>query len=334
MIRRAASLFTLTMGLALTSVQPALGQDFDFGDDDSPFARDGECDDNRFEGPGMTSTPLLDSDVGHDATDCRIAYDQGRLTFKGAAAPSTRDASRIQWGDDNGQWSRDGECDDMRFEGPGMTTTPLLEEDVMHDATDCRTAYEQGRLDLRGTSGSASAEGSTSALAVAANLEPVRIEGEFDWGDNSSEWAGDGECDDLRFLGAGMSSVPLPEDIGRDEQDCRSLYTSGTLGLNPLFQTPDNAEDIIFGTNTSSFANDGECDDLRFTGAYASRMIYLTDDVGTDADDCRAAVQKGEARWQADRLPLELGQTLELDGSEAAADAEAAMENPGEFSET
>ena len=53
------------------------------------------------------------------------------------------------FGDDNGKYSRDGECDDMRFEGAGMTTTPLLDEDIKHDATDCRVAFEQGRLALR-----------------------------------------------------------------------------------------------------------------------------------------------------------------------------------------
>ena len=56
----------------------------------------------------------------------------------------------IDFGDDNGDWANDNECDDSRFEGAGMTATPLLEEDIGHDATDCRTAYEAGKLTLRG----------------------------------------------------------------------------------------------------------------------------------------------------------------------------------------
>ena len=39
--------------------------------------------------------------------------------------------------------------DDKRFTGAGMTTTPLLDSDIQHDATDCRAAYNQGRLQLR-----------------------------------------------------------------------------------------------------------------------------------------------------------------------------------------
>jgi hypothetical protein len=64
-----------------------------------------------------------------------------------AAAPTA--AANINFGDDNGEWANDNECDDKRFIGEGMTATPLLDEDIGHDATDCRVAYEAGRLQLR-----------------------------------------------------------------------------------------------------------------------------------------------------------------------------------------
>jgi len=160
MLRRGNCLlfaFVASTALAATTAVAADAPP-DFGDDSSAFANDDECDDMRFEGPGMTSTPLLDEDVGHDATDCRTAFDQGRLTFKGAdvaeavadVADTVRDdLNRIQWGDDSSPFARDGECDDMRFTGPGMTETRLLDTDVKHDATDCRVAYRQGRLSLQ-----------------------------------------------------------------------------------------------------------------------------------------------------------------------------------------
>ena len=142
--------------IAAATPTPASAVTFDFGDDSGKFSRDGECDDKRFTGAGMTSTPLIDSDIRHDATDCRTAFNQGRLSFKGdntsdsgsgGAAPT--EVTRIQWGDNNGKFARDGECDDKRFMGPGMTSTPLIDSDIQHDAADCRTAYEQGRLTLR-----------------------------------------------------------------------------------------------------------------------------------------------------------------------------------------
>ena len=138
------------------SAAPAAAAAPDFGDDNGAFANDGECDDMRFEGAGMTSTRLLDSDIKHDASDCRAAFNQNRLTFKGdnitsatLASSAPADAGRIQWGDDNGSFANDGECDDKRFDGAGMTSTPLLDSDIKHDATDCRVAFQQGRLALR-----------------------------------------------------------------------------------------------------------------------------------------------------------------------------------------
>lgn len=68
-----------------------------------------------------------------------------------AAAPAAVAATvTVDFGDDSSRWANDNECDDSRFEGAGMTATPLLEEDIGHDATDCRTAYEAGNLTLRG----------------------------------------------------------------------------------------------------------------------------------------------------------------------------------------
>lgn len=83
------------------------GQAFaqDFGDDTSSFANDGECDDPRFEGPGVASY-LSDVDLGHDATDCQNLLAQGRITWRAdiltdaakpansAAAASTTPRSR------------------------------------------------------------------------------------------------------------------------------------------------------------------------------------------------------------------------------------------------
>lgn len=151
-----AAVFAAAMLAAAWAPVPAAAQAVDFGDDASKFSKDGECDDKRFSGAGMTDTPLLDSDVRHDATDCRTAYNQGRLTFNSnrtggadSQAYAATGVNHIIWGDDNGKYANDGECDDKRFTGSGMTDTPLLDSDVKHDATDCRAAFRQGRLQLR-----------------------------------------------------------------------------------------------------------------------------------------------------------------------------------------
>lgn len=63
---------------------------------------------------------------------------------------SRKSIYNISFGNDDGDWSNDNECDDPRFRGPGMTIAPVLEEDTKRDATDCRNAYERGDLVLIG----------------------------------------------------------------------------------------------------------------------------------------------------------------------------------------
>ena len=55
----------------------------------------------------------------------------------------------------------------------------------------------------------------------------------IDFGDDSSEWANDGECDDTRFTG---DDEYIGIDFGdshvrRDASDCRSLFNQGRIRL-------------------------------------------------------------------------------------------------------
>jgi hypothetical protein len=117
----------------------------DFGDDTSQWAKDGECDDPRFQGAGAAQT-LLEEDLGHDAADCRKLFAAGRILLRSASGD-------IDFGDDASEWARDGECDDPRFEGDGAAET-LLDIDAYHDATDCRTLFDRRRVTLRDGTGS------------------------------------------------------------------------------------------------------------------------------------------------------------------------------------
>ena len=138
---------------------------------------------------------------------------------------------------------------------------------------------------------------------------------EPDFGDNSSSWTHDDECDDPRFIGKGMAIGLVTNNIGRDASDCRKAFRRETIRLNPLFATPTRQNPINFGDNTSDFAFDGVCDDVRFTGQYSEDVVYLVEDIGHDADDCRKAYRAGIARWQDNSASPILGKTEEsLDG--------------------
>src|SRR5690606_40447998 len=98
---------------------------------------------------------------------------------------------------------------------------------------------------------------------------------EIDFGDDSSEWANDGECDDPRFTGAGAAAELVDEDRLKDATDCRAAYEAGTVTLSEApedaAETPAGNQKINFGDDSSEWANDGECDDQRFTGTGVPR---------------------------------------------------------------
>jgi len=54
---------------------------------------------------------------------------------------------------------------------------------------------------------------------------------EIEWGDNNSDWANDGECDDPRFAGPGTALNSTASDRYHDANDCRTLYEQGDIYL-------------------------------------------------------------------------------------------------------
>lgn len=54
---------------------------------------------------------------------------------------------------------------------------------------------------------------------------------------------------------------------------------------------------IAFGTNNGPYANDGECDDPRFTGGGMASSLN-DDNIKTDASDCRNLVAASKIRLQ------------------------------------
>jgi hypothetical protein len=248
----------------------------DFGDDSSEWAKDGECDDPRFTGTG-SATETVDADIRKDATDCRAAYAAGTVTLKDAGTPAattttTTTTAAIDFGDNSSEWAKDGECDDPRFQGTGSAEETLA-VDILKDATDCKAAYDAGTVSFVG--------GDTDVAAI-------------DYGDDTSQWAKDGECDDPRFSGTGVAGELLDADIGHDATDCRAAVEAGTATFNAgttTTTTPVAAFD--YGSDWSKWANDGECDDLRFTGEGTDKKL-LTDDLYGDATDCKTLEAEGK----------------------------------------
>lgn len=268
---------------------PAMLGDIDFGDDTSEWANDLECDDPRFAGDGMASE-LSDTNILRDATDCRQAYEDGTITLADPDAPPVtapvttvpasmleQIAARIDFGDDSGTWANDGECDDPDFTGPGVVTDPI-DADRLHDASDCRAAFLAGTATLKSTVGAV---------------------GAFDYGSDTSEWANDGQCDDWRFTGPGMAKKLSSTDVMADATDCQNLEANGEVSIKPVYMpdyvlgAPYDSSGVVFGDNSSSYADDDICDDPRFEGPGTATTL-LDSDSERDAADCRALFEAGK----------------------------------------
>ncbi len=184
--------------------------------------------------------------------------------------------SDVDFGDDSGEWTQDGECDDPRFEGVGMASI-LLDEDRLRDATDCRELFNAGSIRFRG------------------DVESFSASDGINYGNDSSTWAFDGECDDPRFEGEGMAAVLLDDDAYADATDCSGLLAQGSISL----RADADGGGVDFGDDSSTWANDGECDDPRFAGEGVAS--YLVDaDLYRDASDCRDLFNQGQITLVAD----------------------------------
>ena len=97
----------------------------------------------------------------------------------------------------------------------------LLDADAYHDANDCKALYERGQVRLRGP-----------PTAAAPPVDSQIISDGIDFGDDRSEFANDGECDDPRFKGTGTSSGESSgEHRFHDASDCKDLYEQGQVTL-------------------------------------------------------------------------------------------------------
>lgn len=258
----------------------------DFGDNSSPFTNDGECDDPRFEGPGAAAFNVEEGEFT-DGGDCSSLFLEGSLTYidpvsvDSADTGMVVDSTGVNFGDNSSMFADDGECDDPRFEGPGAAAS-ASEGNEMRDADDCRTMFESGRVTLVAEA-SPSPSLSSAASASRQASQPVAARQE-----------------------AYAIGTPRGDVDGATLED-GSIYASGTVygGLinpgdlsgNPMPRAanyvPDtNPPAIDFGNNSSTWANDGECDDPRFEGD-GMAFTSIDDDRGKDAEDCRAAFDAG-----------------------------------------
>jgi hypothetical protein len=132
-----------------------------------------------------------------------------------------------------------------------------------------------------------------STVLALSGAAPARAQA-IDFGDDSGEFARDGQCDDRRFRGATMANILGITEIGRDATDCQRGYEAGVLELwQPgAAQVATDCAVISFGDDSSDFARDGQCDDIRFEGIGAAELLIPVNTF-RDASDCQRLCRFG-----------------------------------------
>jgi hypothetical protein len=120
----------------------------------------------------------------------------------------------IDFGGNDSEYANDGECDDPRFVGGGMASS-LNNIHIGRDAADCASLFQANRIRPQRTQ---------------AESSPAQCR-EIAFGNNSSRYSNDGECDDPRFTGPGIDNIMLLDDTKADANDCRALCASGDVWL-------------------------------------------------------------------------------------------------------
>ncbi len=266
--------------------------DIVFGDDSSGFANDGECDDPRFQGPGV----VFGSSSSHmfkDASDCRAEFEAGMISL---AEPGA-----MNLGGNNSMDSFGGSS--ALFGGDSTASNTMAMADA-GPVGEVMFALMQAIASIPGDDAPAMALPfglGGGAVPDYDRAEMLDVTG-IDFGDNSGPFTEDGECDDPRFTGRGAAASTFEGAEFTDASDCSSLYMAGAL----TYLDPNNADieavvdssGVNFGDNSGMFADDGECDDPRFEGPGAAAFTSQASEL-RDASDCRSLFEAGRVSLAA-----------------------------------
>ena len=167
--------------------------------------------------------------MGHDADDCKALFEAGKITLypglrarlRQAGAPY--DTAGVDFGDDT---SATATTANATIRGSlGRASPTVLDDDTLHDATDCKAASRPAPRPEDGA-----ARGAPDATECRSEIRPSTF------GDNASEYANDNECDDPRFIGEGWTRCCWHADIEHDATDCRALVDAGKIiAFMPVF---------------------------------------------------------------------------------------------------
>ena len=235
-IPRTSSFATILLILFLLGSAPALSQDLNT----EPLYGSSTLASGFIEDPlvvildagGPDSVALLNSEclgyISNDQADYVLRYEAGNSEL-GFFVDSDIDTTLII-NDPRGNWQCNDDADVLPGTNAGISfNTPVSGAyHIWVGSYSSSDTGEPARLII--TEEDAQDWSSLNLFGGTQSSDRIASE-DIDFGDNSSDWAGDGECDDPRFAGRGMASTLLEEDRLHDADDCRELFSQGAIGL-------------------------------------------------------------------------------------------------------
>lgn len=223
--------------------------------------------------------------VGHLGNDCVgfIAADQPdyKLTYEAASSQlgifvdAQIDTTLVINGP-RGNWHCNDDASNLSDTNPGILfNTPLSgnyniwvgtysEAAVDNTATLAITEWDEARWSTLDMNKNGSADPGTLAST-----------GGIDFGDNISNWANNGECDDPRFEGQGMAAFLIDSDIFHDANDCAALFNEDSirlLGADQLILSSRLERGSLSGGD-SMRPNDSYLDSYRFIASRGDSAV-------------------------------------------------------------
>lgn len=161
--------------------------------------------------------------IDNSRPDVDLNYTAGSFALS-IYVESSADTTLVVY-DPNGRWLCNDDFSGQSSLNPGLVlSSPPSGNYNIWIGSFGRESYPQATLHISELGTPWSGGGSSSGSSGGGS-------GSIEWGDNTSQWANDGECDDPRFAGPGMAQTLLDVDRFHDANDCRSLYERGQIYL-------------------------------------------------------------------------------------------------------
>ena len=179
----------------------------------------------------LTETIIANNCSGYfDPADAALVVHYAGSDRLGIFADAMNDTALIVRAPDGTLYCNE-DSTQLRYGNPGVEISPAPVGDYLVMVGKQASSGKSDEVTVLVTEYSATMWGNLNANASLDNLLHNMVNSGIDFGDDSGEYANDGECDDPRFTGDGMAMFPTAGHILHDASDCSVLFGLGDIEM-------------------------------------------------------------------------------------------------------